>query len=72
MNQIKKVFAMVGNQTNEYLVLALQSGFSIFDFIFLPKIFWEDISFLPDDYQVKNTTLVYMWSEYKIKQSLYV
>lgn len=66
------MFAIAGNHTNLNAVLALQGGFSLFDFIFIPIGIFSKITFGIEELKVIFNPIVYQNSGFKLRQSLYV
>jgi len=63
---------LIGEHDNEYIVKAMQTGFSIMDFIFLPDGLIQKASLNVKSLQPKKTSETFTHSGYSIRQSLYV
>ena len=67
-----KIYVLIGDHDNQYIVRAMQAGFSLFDFIFLPNDLIQKASLNVQSLQPKKTSELFTKSGYPIKQSLYV
>jgi len=51
-----KIYVLIGEHDNEYVARAMQSGFSIMDYIFLPEGFIQKASLNVQSLQPKKTS----------------